>query len=125
MELAEKLELHYYFTDTSHSMDANVRNRCEQEVLAIIQDTANTLGIAIKIDAEAYTEGGLKEVWKVLGANNAQIALIVSVVALILSQVPNIDPENDELQKELTELSTEEKKLNIEKLKKELETPIG
>lgn len=34
MSFGEKLELHYYLNNGSHSMDALVRNKCEAEILA-------------------------------------------------------------------------------------------
>ncbi|WOG27643.1 hypothetical protein [Endozoicomonas sp. 8E] len=120
MELARKLELHYYFNDESHSMDAFVRNKCETEILAVIKEVAETLEIKIRVESEAHKEGGLRDIWKFTGDNNAQIALVVSVVALILSQVPKTDSETEKLQKELLQLSIQEKKLQIEKLKKEI-----
>ena len=35
---ASKMELHYFFSDRSHQMDAFIRNRCETELLAIIKE---------------------------------------------------------------------------------------
>jgi len=117
---AAKFELHYYFNDNSHSMDAHVRNKCEAEVLAIIHEIALELGLKIRIESEAYKEGGLKEAWKFLGANGAQISVIISLLTLILSRVPVSDPQLDNLKKEETRLSIQLKKLQIEKLKIEL-----
>lgn len=59
MDLAEKLELHYYLSNGSHAMDAIVRNKCETEVLAIIQEISNSLGFQVNIESVAYQEGGL------------------------------------------------------------------
>lgn len=116
---AAKLELHYFFYDDSHSMDAHVRNRCEAELLAVIHEIALELGLKIRIDSEAYKEGGLKDVWKFLGENGAQISIVISLLALILSRVPVTDPELEYLKKEETRLSIQEKQLQIAKLKNE------
>lgn len=120
MDIANKLELHYYLNDSSHTMDAVVNNKCEAEILAVAYEAISVLSLDVSIDVEALQKGGIKDIWRVLGDNNAQIALVVSVIALVLSQVPNIDSDLTELQKEETKLSIEEKKLTIEKLKNEL-----
>jgi len=120
MQYATKLELHYYFNDDSHSMDAHLRNKCEAELLAIIHEISHELGVKLNIDCEAYAEGGLKDKWKLLGENAPQIAIIISILTLILSRIPVSDPALDKLKIEETKLSIQEKMLNIEKLKKEL-----
>lgn len=121
MKTASKLELHYYFNDNSHSMDAYIRNKCETEILALIREVSIALEIEIKLDSEALSEGGLRNVWKVLGKNSPQITLIIAVIALIL-QIKQLYPIEDEMDVELKNLSIEEKKLSIQKIKSELET---
>lgn len=118
MGIARTLELHYFFNDDSHSMDAIVRNKCEREILAIIQECALTLGIDVHIEAEAYAEGGLKELWKILGT--PQVATLLVIITIILSRSPPGDPQKQVLDIELTKLSIEEKKLSVERLKNEL-----
>lgn len=117
---ANKLELHYYFNDDSHLMDALLRNKCEAELLAIINEIALEVGVKLAIDCEASAEGGFKDKWKLIGENGVQISIIISILALILSRVPVSDPELDKLKKEETLLSIQEKTLNIKKLKHEL-----
>lgn len=121
MEWAEKIELHYYFSDASHSMNAVVKNRCEAEFLAVALDIAETLGIQLDLDSEALLEGGIREIWQAIGENSAQIALLISTLALIWSVIPNTDQELVDLQKEDTRLSIEQRKLEIEKLQEEME----
>lgn len=121
MQLAEKLELHYYLDANSHAMDADVRNKCEAEALAIIHEVAGTLGIEIDIESVAYQEGGLKEIWQFIGKNSNQLTLLLAVVVLIFSRIPTSDREQDRLTKEVTKLTIEEKMLSIEKLKRELQ----
>lgn len=116
----KKIELHYFFPDESHSMNALIRNSCEAEFLAVAIEVSSILGIPLEIESEALKEGGLKEVWKALGENSAQIALLISSLALIWTIVPHRDQELNNLQKEDTRLSIEERKLSIEKLKKEI-----
>lgn len=117
---AEKLELHYYFNDSTHFMNALVRNKCESELLAIMFEVANGISLPIQIDSEAYREGGLLEIWKILGENAAQISVFLSVVAIVASRFPSTNGELRDLQKQDFKLSIEEKKLRIEKLKLEV-----
>lgn len=121
MQFANKLELHYYFNDDTHSMDAQLRNKCEYELLAIINEVSHELGIKITIDCEASAEGGFKDKWKIFGEHAPQISVIVAILALILSRVPTSNPELDKLKIEETKLSIQEKRLNIEKLRVELD----
>jgi hypothetical protein len=121
MDSPSRLEIHYFLKDNSHTMDALVRNKCEAEFLAIAYEVISELGLNISIDSEVFKEGGLREVWKMMGKNSAQLAFLVSVVALGLTQVPSKDAELVDLEKQHMQLSIEEKKLTIEKLKKELE----
>lgn len=121
MNSAEKLQLHYYLNNDSHSMDALVRNKCEAEILAIIQEISYILGLSISVESEAFREGGLKEIWRFIGKNNNQLTLLLSIIILILSRFPVLDHEQDILKVDLIKLSIEEKKLSIKKLKKELD----
>jgi hypothetical protein len=118
---AEKLELHYYFNDSSHSMNALIRNQCESEFLAIAIEVAKELELSIQLESEAYREGGLKEIWKIIGNNGVQVSIFISIMAIVSSRIPFNDPELNDLQKQDLRLSIEEKKLRIKQLKVELE----
>ncbi len=56
-----KVELHYYFADESHSMNAAIRNKCELNLLGILKEISTILNGRIQVETEAYTEGGLVE----------------------------------------------------------------
>ena len=118
---AAKFELHYFFYDKSHSMDAIVRNKCEYELLGIFREVADRLDIKIDLESEALVEGGLKEVWNFIGKNSPQLTLVLFAATLILSRVPATNERLEQLKETELNLSIEEKKLNIEKLKKEIE----
>lgn len=110
MEVPSKIELHYYLADNSHSMNALVRNKCEAEFLAAAIEVAKILGINLDLDCQALQEGGIREVWKAIGDNGTQIALLISTLALIWSIVPKADQELVDLQKEDLRLSIEQRK---------------
>ena len=118
--LNNKFELHYHFDDEdkTHSMDAFTRNKCEHEILQIIGEITSELEVNVKVETEAYGEGGLTEIWTFLSSDNGQLTIILSLLTLALSRIPL---RKTKLEKKDLQLSIEEKKLNIELLKKELE----
>lgn len=123
MNNPNKIELHYFFMDESHAMDAFVRHKCEAEILAIINTIASILDIEIDVLSEAYAEGGLKEVWKFLGKNSKQITavgVIVSTMSLLMSSCPN---RIDKLQEENLELNNEKLQNEIISLKIKINSP--
>lgn len=122
MELPSKFELHYYLADNSHSMNALVRNKCEAEFLAVAIEVAKILGINLDLDCEALQEGGIREVWKAIGENSAQIALVISTLAFIWSVVPKTDQELIDLQKEDLRLSIEQRKQTLGKIQEDVKT---
>lgn len=114
MDLAEALELHYFLSNESHSMDAQVRNKCEADLISIFFEVASILEIDTKIESFAYEEGGLKEKWKFFNDNIAAPAFLISLLTLVLSRFPPSDVEKDAREKILAELTIEEKKLVLE-----------
>ncbi|EOK5956616.1 hypothetical protein ACM6XY_000349 [Vibrio parahaemolyticus] len=119
--LANKFQMHYYFGDDSHTMDALVRNRCEAEVIAILTEIAKTLDECILIECEAHREGGLRDIWQLTNANAGILSVIVGIAAIAVPLLPKSDSELERLQKEELRLSIEERKLRIQKLKAEIE----
>lgn len=117
--IANKLELHYYFDDSddSHTMNAFVRNRCEYELLQIYSELQNELEIDVRVETEAFEEGGLIELWTFLSDNAIQITLLLTALSQVLSRIPL---RKSKLEKKDLELGIEEKRLNIKALKREL-----
>jgi hypothetical protein len=114
IENSNSLQLHYFFRDESHSIDAFLRNEAEKELLGIFRDISENLNISIRLETLPTVEGGFKETWKLIGQNSVQITLIVSITAIFLSRFP---VENEEL----TQLQIENLKLDNELKRKELE----
>ena len=56
-----KLEIHYYLIDNSHSINAFVRNKAEKDLLDALRKIGELLNSELEIETEAYQEGGLKE----------------------------------------------------------------
>lgn len=115
-----QLELHYHLRGQSHSMDALVRNKAEAEALAAFLQVAERLGVSLQLESSAYQEGGLREVWRFIGASKDQLGWILAIIVLLFSRYPVADPEANALNKEVLRLTVEEKKANLEKLKTDL-----
>ena len=88
MEFANKLETHYYLEDKSHKIDALVRNKCEAEILAILFEASALLDINASVMAEAYREGGFRDIVKLLNNNAPALTVLILVTQLIVATIP-------------------------------------
>ena len=112
-ESANKIELHYFFSDNSHSMNAHIRNKCEGNLLGILKEISSVLNARVQIETEALTEGGLKERFVLLGKSDYLKSLVTSVFHYVL-------PLEVDIEKTVNEENKEETKQRIENLRKEL-----
>jgi len=117
---SNKLELHYYLSEDSHSMNAFVRNACEKELLSIFKEVITSLDLKIKIESEAFKEGGLRETWNFLGENSVQLMFILTIASTLLSRIPIENKELLALQVKNLKLDNELKTFELQKIKKEL-----
>jgi len=118
--IATKFQIHYFFADNSHSMNALVKNRCEAEVLHILKEVGSVLGVTYNIDSEPLQEGGLVEVWNFAGNNFNQISIILVVIGLYFSRKPPSNKELDDLKKEDLKLSLDERNLRLHLMRRQL-----
>lgn len=116
-EQANKLELHYYFRDNSHSMDAFIRNQCEKELLYIYKEVLSLFDIDAEVESEAFDEGGLKEVWKFIGKNSNQITILIALIGIFLARMPVENEELTRLQIENLSLDNELKREELRKIR--------
>lgn len=129
----DTLEIHYYFQDDSHSMDAIVKNNCERELLYIIKEISKLKNTEIIIETEPIANGGIRQWFKILKKEENEKAPITSalIIALAISTLANPtgkvaekiieklfeDPETIELQNELLKIQKEKSLIELEKLK--------
>lgn len=131
---ANTLELHYWFNDKSHTMDAVIQNKCEYEFLAIVKEVAASFNVEIVIETEPLENGGQKRRFKINSKNKntvsaVKIALITALLAALLvtpvtTTISKLTEKMIELileDKELKELKKEKLILEIEKLKKDVQ----
>lgn len=119
-----KLELHYYFNDSSCYMDAQIKYRCERELLSFVRYVADMLDVKTTVYCEPYQKGGFKEIWGLAGENPRAISIVLSIVMqtltrpLVFSKKRSAHPEK--------EVYNEEKvQYEIARFRKELKLQTG
>ena len=76
--LSQKFQVHYYFDDESHSMNAFVRNRAEKDLLEAVKRILEVTEITSEIETEAYGEGGLLETLNLVIPSLSAVAIFLS-----------------------------------------------
>jgi hypothetical protein len=137
------LEIHYWFTDNSHTMDALIQNKCEHEILEIIKEVSQIFSCDLSIETEPIGEGGLRRWFRIAHKEENKkstitTAIITAIITAILvtplaktseklidklfedKEISALDKRNKELDIDNKELDKEKKKLEIEKLKQEV-----
>ena len=75
---SQKFQVHYYFDDESHSMNAFVRNRAEKDLLEAVKRILELMDIASEIETEAFNEGGLLETLNLIIPSLSAVAIFLS-----------------------------------------------
>ncbi|UOX33095.1 hypothetical protein LXD69_13740 [Flavobacterium sediminilitoris] len=122
---SEILQIHYYLSNNSHSMDAKILNKVEGELLKILEEVSNILGLEISVETFALEEGGIKSVYKFINKkkNRAKIivvgsflaSIIGSVISDVISNSINTDSETEKKKNEFLDLQIKKLKQDFEK----------
>lgn len=56
---ANTIELHYWLDNQSHIIDANIQNKCERELLDILNNIADNLGFTVTVETMPLANGGI------------------------------------------------------------------
>jgi len=115
----QKFELHYYLKDNSHAMNAFVRNKAEKDFLEAVKRIGVLLDNELKIETEAYQEGGLKEFIIIGGLTlgsylSPSINDIITHYATRDTQIEALDKKIKETTLQNLELYNQQKRLEIE-----------
>lgn len=117
-ETTKKFELHYYLKDNSHSMNAFVRNKAEKDFLEAIKRIGGLLDSELKIETEAYQEGGLIEILAIvlptLHYLSPALNDIITHYATRDTQAETLDKKIKEATLQNLELDNQQKTLGIE-----------
>ncbi|WP_313255086.1 hypothetical protein [Empedobacter sp.] len=130
-----KLEIHYYFSDGSHSIDAEVYLSNLKNVLDIIKTISSTFKIIHKIEIEPAKEGGFETYITVIEESLKAFPYLSETLtgcASFLLANPakklfdnffktKIEKESDQIDFEIKKLELEEKNIDVENKKLELE----
>lgn len=76
--LSQKFQVHYYFDDESHSMNALVRNRAEKDLLEAVKRVLEISDVSAEIETEAFSEGGLIETLNIIIPSLSAVAIFLS-----------------------------------------------
>lgn len=79
------IELHYYFNDGSHTMNAIIFNKCEYEFLGIAKEIAQKFKIELDVETEPLKEGGLRSIFKFNSKDKT--TLKIGVILYLLTNV--------------------------------------
>jgi len=113
-----KLEIHYYFSDGSHSIDAEIYLSNLKNVLEIIKTVSNTFKIIHKVEIEPAKEGGFETFITIIEETSRNYPLLVgsltTAVGFILSNTTK--PLFENLFKSKTIKEKEKIELEIQKL---------
>jgi hypothetical protein len=118
----QKFELHYYLKDNSHAMNAFVRNKAEKDFLEAVKRIGELLDSELKIETEAYRDGGLIEtlvfsgfaIDRVLNYLSPALNDTITHYATRDTQVEALDKKIKEATLKNLELNNQQKELEIE-----------
>ena len=114
----DRIELHYFLENNSHSMNALVRNSTEKELIQLIERIANELEIDFELESFAFEEGGLREFFKLIARKGGKHKFLMGIVAGVIISVLSHHATRDF---EMEAFEKEKIKLEIEKLKHDLD----
>lgn len=118
-----KLEIHYYLNDGSHSMDAFIRNKAEKDLLDALRKIGDVLDSELVIETKAYQEGGLKE-FILVGFLGTALHYLSPAINDIIVYYATKDATSEELDKKIKEETLKNLQLDNEVKKQELEKEI-
>ena len=123
-EGVSKIELHYYFADTSHSMNALIRNKCEVNLLGIFKEIAAVAGSRVQVESEAYAEGGLAERFVLRSKSEYVRSFVAAVFHYVFSLELDIEKVVNDEDKDRTKKATEKLRKEIKEHEKDDDAEI-
>lgn len=120
----QKFQIHYYFDDESHSMNAFVRNKAEKDMLEAIKQVGILLDSELSLETEAYQEGGLKEIILIGFLATGVANFLAPSINNIITHYFIKDAEDRQLDKKIKQETLKGLELDNEKKEQELEKEI-
>ncbi len=125
---ANQIELHYWFNDETHSMNAIVFHKCGNDFLCIANELANKLNINVEIEILPLENGGLRSVFKFISNESLEIKKSFIIKLLTVVFFTTISTSTEVLTKNMISSffeSSEIKELKTEKMKAQLKYDIA
>jgi hypothetical protein len=119
--LKTKFELHYYLKDNSHAMNAFVRNKAEKDFLEAVKRIGELLDSELKIETEAYHEGGLIEI---LAFGGIVLTFLAPSINDIITHYATRDTQAEALDKKIKEVTLKNLELDHQQKTLEIEEQI-
>lgn len=114
IKFANKLELRYSFNDKSSYMDAQIKYRCDKEILAMLRTLADLLDVKMTVYCEPGSGEGYKDIWPVAGESSRSISIVLNILMQVLTrptltiggqpQVDRTSADDENMQRELSVL---------------------
>jgi hypothetical protein len=123
-EDVSKIELHYFFGDQSHSMNAAIRNKCELNLLGILKEISTILNSRLQIETEGYAEGGLRERFVLRSKSEYIRSFTAAVFHYVLQLEVDIEKVVNEENKEETKKATDKLRKEIKEYEKDNDNTI-
>lgn len=114
------IELHYWFNDDSHTMNAVVFNKCEYEFLGIAKEVAQKLKVDLEIETEPLAKGGLRSWFKfnAKDKDTIKVGVILYIITTLLGSP--LATTIDELTRMAIQSLFERKEVKLLKEQKEI-----
>lgn len=134
--LVDSFQIHYYFNDETHTIDAVIQNQCEKEFLEIVNQLGKNFEINIEILIEPLANGGLKRRFKIIEKNAKKYPvtaglLVVFLTTLFVKPIDNISSklinkffeDNVEVETQKRILQKQERNLDVDFILKVSQLP--
>lgn len=122
--LKQKFQIHYYFDDDSHSMNAYTRNKAEKDMLDTLKQVGLLCDSEVILESEAYQEGGLKEIIVIGFILTGSANFFAPFFNNIATHYFIKDAEDRELDKKIKRETLKSLEFDNEKKEKELEQEV-
>lgn len=105
----EKLQLHFYLENNSHSMNAITKSKADLELLRLLVYVSKSLKYDLDFEVEALEEGGIKEIFKILNKkkNRKYILALTYLGGIFTTVLTNVSSDYFSKNKKLESLQIE------------------
>lgn len=115
------VELHYWFDDETHTMDAFVQNKSELIFLSIIKQLADDFNCVIEIETFPLENGGLRRIFRVISKSEKKGCIITTAVLTSILTAVITTPITTSINAIVSKIFEDTEKVELGKAKLRLE----